>query len=187
MPHITEELWSLLGLGKESIQFAPLPKKIAVKDVDLKKRKLVAAIYKTVQAGRNLRSQGRIPSNQKAKYALRSDQRGLASEQETIARLLNASELVIDPQFKAGAGTPLATTPLGEILLVVEVDRSAERERLDKEIAKVEAELRTVEEKLKNKSFVDRAPSEVVELHRQRQKNFAEQLAKLKHARDSLD
>src|SRR5205807_3239883 len=28
MPHITEELWSLLGLGKNSIQFAPLPKKV---------------------------------------------------------------------------------------------------------------------------------------------------------------
>jgi valyl-tRNA synthetase len=186
MPHITEELWSLLGFGKESIQFAPPPKKIALKDVDLKKRKLVAAIFETIQAGRNLRAQARVASNQKAKYALRSSQPDLTSERETIARLLNASELVIDPKFKAGAGTPIATTPLGEILLIVDVDRSAERERLDKEIAKVEAELRTVEEKLKNKSFVDRAPRDVVEEHRQRQKNFGEQLRKLKQARDSL-
>src|SRR5207253_8013815 len=170
MPHITEELWSLLGFGKESIQFAELPKKVTLKDVDLKKRKLVAAIYETVQAGRNLRAQARIPSNQKANYALRSKQGGLASEQETMSRLLNASELVIDSKFKAGAGTPIAATKLGEILLIVEVDRSAERERLDKEIAKVEEELRTVEEKLKNKSFVDRAPKAVVDEHRQRQK-----------------
>jgi len=188
MPHITEELWSLLGLGKESIQFAPPPVRagLAVKAELAKKRRLVAAIYETVQAGRNLRSQARIPSNLKAKFALRSKQSGLASEQETIARLLNASELIIDPKFKAGAGTPIATTPRGEVLLVVEVDRSAERERLEKEIARVEEELRTVETKLKNKSFVDRAPSEVVELHRQRQKNFAEELKKLKEAQDKL-
>src|SRR5438876_4913835 len=188
MPHITEELWSLLGLGKESIQFAPPPVRagLAVKSELAKKRRLVAAIYETVQAGRNLRSQARIPSNLKAKFALRSKQSGLASEQETIARLLNASELIIDPKFKAGAGTPIATTPLGEVLLVVEVDRSAERERLEKEIARVEEELRTVEAKLKNKSFVDRAPSEVVELHRQRHKNFAEELKKLKEAQDKL-
>jgi valyl-tRNA synthetase len=186
MPHITEELWSLLGLGKESIQFAPLPKKIGLKDVDLKKRKLVTAIYETVQAGRNLRAQARIPSNQKAKYALRSNQGGLTSELETISRLLNASELVIDPEFKTSAGTPIAATPLGEILLIVEVDHSAERERLDKEIAKAEEELRTVETKLSNKSFVDRAPRDVVELNRQRQKNFTEQLRKLKEARDKL-
>ena len=187
MPHITEELWSLLGLGKESIQFAALPKKVALKDVDLKKRKLVSAIYATVQAGRNLRAQARVASNRKAKYVLRSKQSGLASEQETIARLLNASELVIDSKFKAGPGTPIAATPLGEILLIVEVDRAAERERLDKEIAKVEDELRAVEEKLKNKSFVDRAPKQVVELHRQRRANFADQLRKLKEARDKLD
>jgi len=157
-----------------------------LKGVDLKKRKLIAAIYETVQAGRNLRAQARIPSNQKAKYALRSKQSGLASEQETIARLLNASELIIDGKFKAGAGTPIAHTPLGEILLIVAIDHAAERQRLDNEIAKVEEELRTVEEKLKNKSFVDRAPKQVVELHRQRQKNFAGQLAKLKQAREQL-
>jgi valyl-tRNA synthetase len=188
MPHITEELWSRLGLGKESIQIAPLPVRagLAVKEELAKKRRLVAAIYETVQAGRNLRAQARVPSNQKAKYALRSSQRDLTSEQETIARLLNASELVIDPKFKTGAGTPIATTPLGEILLIVDVDRTAERERLDKEIAKVEAELSTVKEKLKNKSFVERAPRQVVELHRQRQRNFAEQLKKLKEARDKL-
>ena len=33
MPHITEELWSLLGLGSDSIQFAALPEKIALNDV----------------------------------------------------------------------------------------------------------------------------------------------------------
>jgi valyl-tRNA synthetase len=185
MPHITEELWSLLGLGEGSIQFAPLPKKLALKDVDLKKRKLVAAIYETVQAGRNLRAQAKIPSNQKAKFALRSKQ-NVETEQETIARLLNASELIVDSKFTSGAGTPIATTALGEILLIVDVDLSAERERLDKEIAKVEADLRVVEGKLSNRSFVDRAPRDVVELNRQRQKNYTEQLKKLKEARDKL-
>jgi valyl-tRNA synthetase len=186
MPHITEELWSLLGLGVGSIQFAPLPKKFEIKDVDLKKRKLVSAIYEMVQAGRNLRAQARIASNQKAKFALRSKQSGLENEQDTIARLLNASELIVDAKFMAGAGTPVATTALGEILLIVDVDLSAERERLDKEIAKVEADLRVVESKLNNKSFVDRAPRDVVELNRQRQKNYAEQLKKLKEARERL-
>jgi valyl-tRNA synthetase len=186
MPHITEELWSRLRLGSGSIQFAPLPRKIALKSVDLKKRELVAEIYETVQAGRNLRAQARVPSNQKAKYALRSGKKGLVDEQETIARLLNASQLIIDPKFQSGAGMPIATTGLGEILLVVDVDRSAERERLDKEIAKVEEELRLVEAKLANKSFVDRAPAAVVEEHRRRQANFAEQLKKLKEAREKL-
>ena len=186
MPHITEELWSLLGLGEGSIQFAPLPENFELKDIDLKKRKLVAAIYETVQAGRNLRAQARIPSNRKAKFALRSKQSGLEEEQETIARLLNASNIIIDQKFQTGAGTSIAATGLGEILLIVDVDLSAERERLDKEIAKVEADLRIVENKLNNKSFIDRAPRDVVELNRQRQKNISEQLRKLNDARKRL-
>src|SRR5438270_12240578 len=48
MPHITEELWSLLGLGKDSIQFASPPKKSALKDVDLNNRTRVSVIHETV-------------------------------------------------------------------------------------------------------------------------------------------
>jgi valyl-tRNA synthetase len=185
MPHITEELWSLLGLGMESIQFAPLPEKIALKDVD---RKLVAAIYETVQAGRNLRAETGIPSNKKARFVLRSDNAMIANELPTLTRLLNAGEVELDQRFKAGAGQPMTVTPLGDLFLSIsDTDQTAERERLDKEIARVEAELRTVEAKLANKSFVDRAPAAVVEKHRERQKNFAAQLEKLKQARDSLN
>jgi len=186
MPHITEELWSLLGFGKDSIQCEPPPEKA---DVDLAgpRRLLVGAIYGIVQAGRNLRAEARLPSNQKAKFALRSKDKKIAAEQSTIERLLNASELIVDPKFKGTAGTPMATTPRGEIFLIVEMDRAAERERLDREIAKLEEELRTVDGKLKNKSFVDRAPVAIVEEHRQRQKDFSDQLAKLRAARDGLN
>jgi len=188
MPHITEELWSLLGFGKGSIQFAPLPQKVELRDVDLTKtRKQVSAIYELVQAGRNLRAEGRIPSNKKANFVLRTNSSDIEAELTTIARLLNAEQVELDRQYKGAAGVPVAVTALGEIFLVVSGgDKTTERERLDKEIAKIEAELRTVEGKLKNKSFVDRAPAAVVEEHRQRKKDFSEQLAKLKEARGNL-
>ena len=188
MPHITEELWSLLAFGKDSIQFAAPPKKIALDDVSfVKKRKLVSAIYATVQAGRNLRAEAKIPSNKKAQFVLRADEKEIASEVPTLARLLNADEVKLDRQHKAESGVPMMVTPLGEIFLAMgSADTAGERDRLDKEIAKIEIELGTVENKLKNKSFVDRAPKAVVEEHRQREKNFAEQLKKLKQARENL-
>ena len=78
-------------------------------------------------------------------------------------------------------------TPLGEIFLSISGgDKKTESERLDKEIAKIEGELETVDTKLKNKSFVDRAPVAMVAEHRQRQKDFSAQLAKLKQARECL-
>ena len=94
----------------------------------------------------------------------------------------------MDGQYEAEAGVPVAVPPLGDLFLpIAGVDRTAERERLDKEIAKVEAELQTVESKLKNKSFVERAPAAVVQEHRQRLKDFSAQLAKLKQARAGLN
>ena len=88
-------------------------------------------------------------------------------------------------KYQAPAGNPVAVTPLGEIFLTVAAaDRAGERQRLDKEIARIEGEMRAAEEKLGNKSFVDRAPATVVEEHRQRLKSFREQLEKLKHARE---
>ncbi|MEY2486192.1 MAG: valyl-tRNA synthetase [Verrucomicrobiota bacterium] len=185
MPHLTEELWSKFGFGEGSIQFEAPPRRIDV-DPGNNQRQIVSAIYQMIEAGRNLRSESHIASNQKAKFVLRADAPQIRKEQETIARLLNASELVVDAGFTADAGTPVAATPAGELLLIAEVDRAAERERLDKEIAKLESELRTVKAKLENKSFVDRAPGAVVEEHRERQRNFAEQLAKLTQARERL-
>ena len=185
MPHITEELWSLLGLGKGSIQFAAPPAKFPLDDLDLaRKRQLVAALYDGVQIGRNLRAEAGIPSNKKSEFGVKPTIPGVEKEIPTLSRLLNA-EIV---QLEMPVGTLVGISKMGEIgIKVASRDRDAERTRLDKEIAKLEAELRIVEEKLKNKSFIDRAPAAVVEEHRQREKDFSAQLAKLRPAREALN
>jgi valyl-tRNA synthetase len=190
MPHITEELWSLLGLGSDSIQFAAPSEKVALDDVSnvMGKRQLVSAIYETIQAGRNLRAESKLPSNRKIHFILRTDEKSISSHISTLTRLLNAEKVELDPKYQAQAGNPVAITPLGEIFLTVAAaDRAGEQQRLDKEISRIETEARVVDEKLKNKSFVDRAPTRVVEEHRRRLKDFSAQLEKLKQARESLN
>jgi valyl-tRNA synthetase len=82
----------------------------------------------------------------------------------------------------------VAVTPLGEIFLAIAAtDRARERQRLGQEIAKNENELRAAENKLKNKSFVERAPAAVVEEHRKRVKDLSAKLATLKQAREDLN
>lgn len=194
MPHITEELWSVLGFSSGaggSIQFASPPQP-ALSSIDsgvlAGARSKVAKIYETVETGRNLRASSRIPSNKKARFILRPVAGTDAQEVPTIARLLNAEELRLDPKHQAEAGVPVAITPLGELyLLVAAGDQSAERDRLDKEIARLENELRVVDAKLANASFVDKAPPAVVQEHRQRKTDFSEQLAKMKEARAAVD
>jgi valyl-tRNA synthetase len=78
---------------------------------------------------------------------------------------------------------------MGELYMPLEglVDVAAERERLDKEILKVEKELAKSEGKLGNANFVDRAKPEVVELERARLVEWKEKLQQLQDMRKSLE
>jgi valyl-tRNA synthetase len=197
MPHITEELWSLVGFDKISIQFAAPPDKIALEDVDLAaKRNAASTIYRVVEKARNLRVEAGTPSNRKIRVFIDSIDPGLDAELPTIARLTNA-EAVSRVSGYSGTGTSTdysgysgysGYSPAGMVIVQsANVDKVTERERLDKDIAKIEADLKAVDSKLRNKSFVERAPAAVVEEHRQRQKTFTEQLTKLKQAREGLN
>jgi valyl-tRNA synthetase len=190
MPHLTEELWSLMGFAKgEFLDFALLPQAMDLGEaIQASARTRASAIYGTVEAGRNLRAEAHVPSNQKAKFALRSNESWIQEESATIARLLNAESLEIDSSFESPPRSSVAAAKLGELFLIAgETDRAAERERLDKEIAKLEAELKATEAKLANKSFIERAPKEVVEEHQRRRDDFNARLAQLRQARESLD
>jgi len=188
MPHITEELWSLLGFGKDSIQFAPPPEKLPLDNVNLTNiRRKVAALYDGVQVGRNLRAEAGIPSNTKLNFPIKPAIPGVEQEIPTLSRLLGA-DTVETVQLEWPVGTIVGISKMGDIgIRVVSRDPDAERRRLDNEIAKMENQVRTVEEKLKNKSFVDRAPLAVVEEHRRRLTDLTGQLAKLRQAHKALN
>ena len=190
MPHLTEEIWSLMGLGKDSIQFVAPPEKFAldaIADVS-ERRQLVSAVYETVQTGRNLRSESKLPSNKKIRFILRTNEKSISDQIPTLNRLLNAEEVTLDPKYTAPPGTPVAVTPFGELFLAIAAaDQARERERLDAQIAKIDQEARTVEGKLQNNAFVERAPAAVVEEHRKRLNDLTEQLTKLKQAREGLN
>jgi len=188
MPHITEELWWLLRFGAHSIQFATPREKVSLDNLDLTSiRRKVSALYDGVQVGRNLRAEAGIPSNAKSDFPIKPTISGVDKEIPTLVRLLGA-ETVETIQLEMPVGTIVGISKMGEVgIRVASRDLEAERERVDKETAKIEGEIRTVESKLKNESFVERAPAAVVEEHRQRLRDFSAQLAKLKQARAGLN
>src|SRR4029450_1575963 len=153
MPHLTEEIWSLLGLGKGSIQFAAPPEKVAldaVTDVS-ERRRLVSNIYETVQIGRNVRSASKLPSNRKIRFILRTTEKAISEQAPALSRLLKAEEVTLDPKYEPPAGTPVAVTPFGELFLAIAAaDHARERDRLEKEIARIDEEVRTVEAKVRS-------------------------------------
>ncbi len=119
MPHITEELWSLLGFGKDSIQFAPPPEKLPLDNVDLTNiRRKVAALYDGVQVGRNLRAEAGIPSNTKLNFPIKPAIPGVEQEIPTLSRLLGA-DTVETVQLEWPVGTIVGISKMGELSLVI--------------------------------------------------------------------
>jgi len=196
MPHITEELWDRLGFAGSNhgrgnlVIFADFPTKTALPSggVIAAVQAQVAAVYASVGAARNLRAEYRVPSSKKISFILKPGVDWGVDQIPTFARLINAEEVSIEAAYQPPAGTPRVLTPLGELYMPIEglVDTAAELERLNKEIAKAEAELATVRKKLANASFVANAPPPVVQEHRQREADWSEKLAQLTRMRDSL-
>ncbi|MEO6872950.1 MAG: class I tRNA ligase family protein [Chthoniobacterales bacterium] len=201
MPFITEELWHGLGLnvdlpkdqGAATIQFAHWPQPLdgdfkAHYGLTINEEAKANAKYETVLAGRGLRRDFNIASNKRVAFVLVPSSPLPEEEAAVLKILLNAEPLDLPASYDAVKGTPTALTPLGALYLPLEglVDVEAERARLSKEIAKVEAELVTVGKKLANESFVANAPAAVVTEHRQRQSDFQARLAQLRQLRESL-
>jgi valyl-tRNA synthetase len=180
MPHITEELWSRMSFGDSSIQFAALEGiKVDSSRLDQSEIAFARQVYEATTIVRNLRAEYRISSNKKVRMILKPAFSGNFS---VFARLVNGDPFEVDPDFAPGRGLPVAVTPLGQVFLPLEglVDLSAERDRLAKEIGKLEAELETVRKKLSNESFIARAPAAIVAEHRQRESDFLQKLEQLR-------
>jgi valyl-tRNA synthetase len=66
------------------------------------------------------------------------------------------------------------------------VDLSAEKARLDKELAKAEADIKRVDAKLANEKFVANAPEDIVEEEKEKREAAAARKTKILEARERL-
>jgi valyl-tRNA synthetase len=100
---------------------------------------------------------------------------------KALARLSDVEQVADEAVFeKRTQAAPVAVQSEARIALHVEIDVAAERERLGKEIARLEGEIAKANAKLGNASFVERAPAAVVDQEKLRLAGFTTTLSRLR-------
>jgi valyl-tRNA synthetase len=182
-PFVTEELWCELGFRPDSIQLALWPTKSPRSRTW---SPLARQIYETADAGRQLRGEVKLPSNQKIPFTLVLTNALLSESQKAVLEdLLGASSIQILDRAPDKPG-PKAFTPLGDLYLPATglVDPAVEKDRLTKELAKVEKDLEQTRKKLGDANMLAKAPPAKIEEWRKLEVTLAE---KEKSLRESLD
>jgi valyl-tRNA synthetase len=192
IPFITEELWQkvapLAGTSGESISIQPYPASgasLTDSAADAEAEGEVTRIKDRTVALRTLRSKmGVSPAKRIAAFAS-GDRASLSASSAYVVALAKLSGLeIVDELPRHDA--PVEVVGGDRLMLHIEVDLVAERERLTKEFARLEYEIAKAREKLANASFVGRAPAAVVAQERARLQANGATLDKVKAQLDRL-
>lgn len=189
-PFITEALWQVVApvAGRKqadsdaSIVLAPYP----VADlgrVDPAADTWVARLKAVVGSVRNLRGEMKLSPAERVPLLTTGDADFIRQAGAILKALGKLGEVqVLDEAAFVAATTmaPVAVQGEARLALHVEIDVAAEKERLSKEIARLQGEIAKAEAKLGNEGFVARAPAAVVEQEKQRVADFSAALARVK-------
>ncbi len=178
-PFVTEELWCELGFGTETIQTTLWPTK-SPRSKSWSPR--AQEIYTAADAGRQLRGEVKLPSNQKIPFFLVAKDKSLPDDQlAVLAAFLNASELQAPATPPPNPG-PKTFTPLGDLYLPATglVDPAVERDRLTKDLAKIEKDLEQTRRKLADPNMLAKAPPAKLDEWRALETSLAEKESSLR-------
>lgn len=191
MPFITEEIWQKLPHEGESITIASWPevKEEFHDEAAAKEMERLMAIIKSV---RNIRAEVDAPMSRKIEMVISAENVAVANEleknREYLERFCNTETLKISTEHQVPDKAMTAVVTGAEIFLPLAglIDINQEIARLEKELDKWTKEVDRVQKKLSNEGFVKKAPENIVEAERRKEKDYLEKQAKVKARLEEL-
>ncbi len=192
IPFITEELWQQvapvagrkkIGAGGTALDGTPpsmgtatvMLQAYPVADLarcDKTAEAWVATLKSLVTACRSLRGEMNISPAQRVPLAGAGDTAALSAFAPYLAALGKFSEVMVADALP-DSDAPVQIVGDFRLMLKIEIDVAAEKDRLGKEITRIEGEIVKAERKLSTESFVARAPANVVALEKIRLTDFS--------------
>jgi valyl-tRNA synthetase len=184
MPFITEEIWQNIPHRGKSIMVSDWPK--FNPDWDFEDAKDMEIIMDAVRGIRNIRAEMNVPPAKKARVFARVGDPGvlniLKENVNVIYSLAKVENMEFLPQDAPAPHKAVTCVIKGaEIFVPMEglVDIETEIARLKKEQDNLKKEIERVEKKLGNQGFLAKAPADVVDKERQKQRDYRDMLQKV--------
>ena len=196
MPFITEEIWQEIYEGQpplKSIALAPYPQ-ADEKQIDLAAETEMAILQDLIVNIRNVRAELKVEPKVKVEVEIFAHEPTIRTmiEQNLRAILLdrpaNVAKLTfVDASLAKQAGARSTARFDVHVIYERKIDVAAERERLNKELEKIEKEYANNQRQLSNEQFLAKAPGKVVGGLRRREGELVALREKLNRQLDSLN
>jgi valyl-tRNA synthetase len=189
MPFISEEIWQNIsqktGTHSETIMLQSYPLS-RDKKIDKDAEAWMQTLKNMVEECRKLRGEMNISPAEKVPLLIIGNAEAIQSYQDYLVQLAKLESVSIVDKFEK-IDAPVSIVGEYKLMLKVEIDVAAEKQRLQKEIDKLTIELKKADGKLANQSFIEKAPESVITQEKERQKKFSEDLQKFKEQLSRLD
>ncbi len=171
MPHITEEIWQTLTQAEpgKSLALQTYPE-LQPDLINPQLEQEFELVIGTIRTIRNLRAEADIKPGVKANITLQSDseaERNILNNSQNYLQLLGkVEELTITPAL-AEEPTQSIASVVGTVQVIMPlagvIDVAAFKAKMEKKLAKLEGEIKSINSRLSNPNFVDKAPADVVQ------------------------
>ena len=170
MPFITEEIWQAMYDGKptlKSIALAAYPADDE-RQIDLGAETEMAILQDLIVAVRNLRAELKVEPKLKVPIEVFAHEPAIRSMLEqnlaAIERLAGVEKMTfVEASLEKVAGARSTSRFDVHAIYEKKIDVAAERDRLTKELEKIEKQLASAQARLGDEQFLSKAPSHVVE------------------------
>jgi valyl-tRNA synthetase len=185
LPYVTEEIYQKLPNHGPSIVSAPYPEFVK-KRVDEAAQESFALVQELVRAVRTLRSEFTVPTWRKIPVTVKTPEgepayRTFQDQKELIALLVGSDNLQITRGTVHRTGSIPAVGSGFEAFVYIKeaIDLEREIDKLQKELRNLEVALKRTSGKLENRAFLAKAPEEVVQKERDKQEEIQRRKAKI--------
>ncbi len=187
MPFITEEIWQRLPIEHDapSIMVSEWPDAETLsRFVDDGSERAIALAMQAITAVRSTRARYKIGNRKPLDVVVKAPAEtvGVLDGQRALVESMSGSgSLVISPDAAKPQGASATVTDDLEVFVALEglVDFDAERARLEKSLAKLQADAAKLEKKLSNEGFLSKAAPEVVEKTRREAAEVADAISRV--------